>query len=921
MLSDTQTAALNGYPLVVSTQHQQPLARLVLRNDLGQIIQKWLIKNSKCTLGSATGCSIRCTEPGIAPYHALLVIGARQSFVRALAPRLKREGVQANEILLANGFGRFEIAGYHFELERSPSAEGAADDNNAPDNSARLKFTLARPLQLRSPAVAQDDAPLSGESLQPHHTEDASLPWVAKLVQSAVEPLECQLQNVLEPLADMHAESQRLRRRRRKRLAAKRKRIRYLQEQGLPLDTVPEADSQAGLELNTHLESFLSRQSTCLEALSDRILSVSSQLHALELNAPADRTPAENNPELERQVQTQNLAIEQLQSGIVAVSSAIHSLNESQRHAEQENSHWKQEIQQQLTGIAENLKQATERVAQTEDSPVILAALERLQNNQMQSQQDVDAWKQEMNAQVAAIQESFGRAITSDVAPASDDRFATQIAALQECQTESAGELASLRAELQSQLASLHEALRTLAAPVETNLAQLLPTFRTEPSLSPVQELATEPVSEDPSPVEIQAAESNPIQIADASPDENEFPADRPLAVADQGWDEFSEETVAPEAAAAPFIAEPEFSTFSEERLTQNSIPTETTESLDTPGLDLQPTESLPDFQSAEANDPQWPQAAEEMDHRPDSNSAPVADVQWIEQPVELDEQASASDAPEALALEPEFVFDGLATDSWLAQPEQANPEQAATQPSAQLEESPLEEFEPGNRESSNQGFAEWNLDPEPIALGNQALELESAAMTDAVEELQGLPNSEYSDSEYSDSELKTAEDDFRPDDGQPLHSDQESQEYLGLTSQLPSGAAGIEEDVGHDIPQANGLDTEEQEFFGLVGDAREEISGFDAGDPAYDTAATQNLFDKSFQSTLADTIEAEQPQEARELELSLDEPQEAEVEDSVEDYMRKLLAHAWRTRGCSRGDSQADCQPPGIAGQQPQGS
>ena len=98
MNSTTTDSQATGFPLVIATQTQQPTARLQLYNSHGQVIQQWLVKSNKCTLGSAVSCSLRCELPGVAPYHALLVVGARQIFIRALAPKLTRDGKKLQDI-------------------------------------------------------------------------------------------------------------------------------------------------------------------------------------------------------------------------------------------------------------------------------------------------------------------------------------------------------------------------------------------------------------------------------------------------------------------------------------------------------------------------------------------------------------------------------------------------------------------------------------------------------------------------------------------------------------------------------------------------------------------------------------------------------------------------------------------------------
>ncbi|MEO8269134.1 MAG: hypothetical protein ABI557_05410, partial [Aureliella sp.] len=221
----TTNTLTNGLPLVVATPTQQPTARLLLRNTQGQVVQQWLFKQNKCTLGSAASCSLRCQLSGVAPYHALLVIGARQIFIRALAPKLTRDGSPFNELLLTDDDSHFEIAGHRFELTRN-SEELLAAARTESSSPERIKFTLARPYELRNrPQTSQlayaNENKVSAEPAA-ESVRGTDSKWVAQLIQAAMQPLECQLQNLIEPLSELQSESRKARRMRKKRNLRKR---------------------------------------------------------------------------------------------------------------------------------------------------------------------------------------------------------------------------------------------------------------------------------------------------------------------------------------------------------------------------------------------------------------------------------------------------------------------------------------------------------------------------------------------------------------------------------------------------------------------------------------------------------------------------------------------------------------------------
>ncbi|MDX1927525.1 MAG: hypothetical protein SFV81_13470 [Pirellulaceae bacterium] len=247
------TTFASGTPTVLPTNPNSPFAKLVAKNEVGQIVQQWLLLQNKCTLGSASSCALRCQLTGIAPYHALLVMGARQVFIRALAPKLARNGVMVNELLLTEDESTFEIAGHQFELIRNlKPSEPAAADNPAQN---KMKFTLARPMeigQVRQPtfiptqpapqvtANASTAKPIAAkptasqaaaqnpavEQLQPLQAKADSSElqpqWITDLIQSAMLPLERQLSEIIEPLAAVQNELDKrakLERKRRNRLA------------------------------------------------------------------------------------------------------------------------------------------------------------------------------------------------------------------------------------------------------------------------------------------------------------------------------------------------------------------------------------------------------------------------------------------------------------------------------------------------------------------------------------------------------------------------------------------------------------------------------------------------------------------------------------------------------------------------------
>ncbi|RMF43469.1 MAG: hypothetical protein D6753_05015 [Planctomycetota bacterium] len=218
-----------------------PLARLTVLNPDGSTGRHWLIRAPKVTLGSAANCSIRCDLPGIAPCHALIVLGARQSFIRALAPSMAHEGLPTYELLLNQQRVQFEIAGHRFELRRFQSA--AADKPHRPTPTSKLRFTLERALRIDD-SPGSNDSQVSGDegdprrterdallaadttaddapaSVDPSGSEPAGVPSaqaapdrfsaddIVQRVQAVIDPLEQTLQRLIQPIANSATDKQ-----------------------------------------------------------------------------------------------------------------------------------------------------------------------------------------------------------------------------------------------------------------------------------------------------------------------------------------------------------------------------------------------------------------------------------------------------------------------------------------------------------------------------------------------------------------------------------------------------------------------------------------------------------------------------------------------------------------------------------------
>ena len=353
---------ISGAPTVLPTNPNQTLAKLIVKGELGQIVQQWLVLQNKCTLGSASSCALRCQLPGIAPYHALLVMGSRQIFIRALAPKLSRNGVMVNELLLTDEQSTFEVAGHVFELIRTSKPNEVRPDNRAP--LSKMKFTLARsmdtnPNRASGNAAEPVAAPIQTvRSVQPLQTQqpvsmaastaqDSAVQarWISELIQSAMQPLERQLHEMAEPLAAVRSELNKRARRKRQQREANT-------TQSNPTPPTPNYTTQIDVQpqvahlpepimvpiISPLVEEQLTQQSNSLSSLTERLAELKSNLVQLErtvtdglasasqANAAASLATPDVSPRIESHLAQQSESLQHLNNRLNGVTQNIGAL-------------------------------------------------------------------------------------------------------------------------------------------------------------------------------------------------------------------------------------------------------------------------------------------------------------------------------------------------------------------------------------------------------------------------------------------------------------------------------------------------------------------------------------------------------------------------------------------------------------------
>jgi hypothetical protein len=376
---------------VASEQTQakdQPKAlrtQLVFRDDSGAIAQSWPLQQAKCTLGSSQRCEVQVELSGIEPLNALIVLGVRQAFVRALVPNLSRDGVFVNELLLTEQQNYFELAGHRFEVQREPRKLNAKTPS-----SSRIRFSTSRPFDLSSPPVASRYARASERELP---TELADSPWLKSLIERTFEPLEAQLESLLLPMTEFQTKV-------------------LESQQAREAESV--ADKQKQVELAQELSAVVAKQSATMESLGERLRDVNQQLSTIErMIAEDEQLESRAKDSIAEEVSVQRTAIEQLQTGMVAVTESLNQLHDRQQAEQSEQSLWKESVCEQLNELAQGVGELKDISNQRPDSNV-LDAVQSLQQNQQLLQEELQRWQYGLHEHLENLEKQVSQ--LSDIA-------------------------------------------------------------------------------------------------------------------------------------------------------------------------------------------------------------------------------------------------------------------------------------------------------------------------------------------------------------------------------------------------------------------------------------------------------------------------------------------------------------------------
>jgi pSer/pThr/pTyr-binding forkhead associated (FHA) protein len=117
-----------------------------LVNPAGEVLRRWRLQNTKCTLGSDRQATIWLDDSKVASFHALLVLGSNNAVIKSFGPGLRLNGQPIQESALRVG-DRLELLGHHFLIESlSTAAHSTRSGLRASDASSAVDSA-----QLQSP--------------------------------------------------------------------------------------------------------------------------------------------------------------------------------------------------------------------------------------------------------------------------------------------------------------------------------------------------------------------------------------------------------------------------------------------------------------------------------------------------------------------------------------------------------------------------------------------------------------------------------------------------------------------------------------------------------------------------------------------------------------------------------------------------
>lgn len=145
-INATSSTATPSFSLGIAPNY---LGVVSLVNPAGEVVRRWRLQNTKCTIGSDRQATIWLDDSKIASFHALLVFGSTNAVIKSFGPGLRLNGQPVQESALRVG-DRVELLGYQFLIESlSTSTQTGRSGAKMPDASSAIDSA-----QLNRPQVA-----------------------------------------------------------------------------------------------------------------------------------------------------------------------------------------------------------------------------------------------------------------------------------------------------------------------------------------------------------------------------------------------------------------------------------------------------------------------------------------------------------------------------------------------------------------------------------------------------------------------------------------------------------------------------------------------------------------------------------------------------------------------------------------------
>ncbi|MFO1064032.1 MAG: hypothetical protein U0892_09230 [Pirellulales bacterium] len=401
------------------------LGRLVLRDTLGRRLQAWELTHSKCIIGAGSTCTVRCYLPGIAEHHALMVIGGKQIFLRALADGLTRAGSPVAEFIMKNDEDSlaFELAGHRFEYERPqkpalpiesalPVSVISTDREESESiEPPRLKFALVRAMekQRRSEseqhahtsteastksAAMQSDTKIVAETVaspvvSSNAMDTGARPaWLDEALQSVVGPLQAKIDALSEPIEQVQRALRKrvLDRKNKNETKTEADKAKQLAANDLTAAPLQNSDLEKWIDSQQRLQQSVAGQGTRLELVNERVNDILSQIAVLERLVTEENRASAEQAKLPSEWQREWQAdIVRLQQETLKIVDDLKQHRDAPHVEQAVEAEWRTNLQSQLSKLQEQIDSLTGKHSSSETRAARMEGLLEEQRTALES--------------------------------------------------------------------------------------------------------------------------------------------------------------------------------------------------------------------------------------------------------------------------------------------------------------------------------------------------------------------------------------------------------------------------------------------------------------------------------------------------------------------------------------------------------